>query len=305
MRIALLGATSQIARDLIVSFSASEDNQVHLFARHPDAVSQWLTSVGLEGRYPADDFSSFSTKAFDVIINFVGVGDPAKAKEIGAAIFEITYQYDQLALDYIASHPSCKYIFLSSGAVYGDVFSQPVNAKSHAQIPINNLGATNWYGISKLYAEARHRALPDLSIVDIRVFNYFSHTQDISARFLITDILRAVKNKMVFKTSSENIIRDYLHPFDFYQLVCSLISSPATNDVVDCYSKAPIDKIGLLAAMKQEFGLCYEITKAVDDINATGKKLNYYSQNARAANFGYQPRFTSAEGIKIELEKVL
>ena len=55
MRIAILGATSQIARDLIVSFAAVEDKRLHLFARRPDEVMKWLASVGLSGRYPADD----------------------------------------------------------------------------------------------------------------------------------------------------------------------------------------------------------------------------------------------------------
>jgi hypothetical protein len=32
--IAILGATSQIAKDLIVSFSNEKDKQLHLFAQH-------------------------------------------------------------------------------------------------------------------------------------------------------------------------------------------------------------------------------------------------------------------------------
>ncbi|NOT82503.1 MAG: NAD(P)-dependent oxidoreductase, partial [Gallionella sp.] len=41
MRIAILGATSQIAKDLIVSFSLAKNNQLHLFARRPNEVSAW------------------------------------------------------------------------------------------------------------------------------------------------------------------------------------------------------------------------------------------------------------------------
>jgi hypothetical protein len=46
------------------------------------------------------------------------------------------------------------------------------------------------------------------------VFNYFSHTQDMNARFLITDIVRAIKNKKIFKTSADNIVRDFITPLD-------------------------------------------------------------------------------------------
>jgi hypothetical protein len=111
MRIAILGATSQIARDLIVSFSAAEDKHLHLFARRPDEVTKWLASVGLSGRYPVDDFSEFSKQEFDAVINFVGVGNPAQAVAMGNSIFEVTLCYDELVLNYLKTHPACRYLF--------------------------------------------------------------------------------------------------------------------------------------------------------------------------------------------------
>ena len=100
-------------------------------------------------------------------------------------------------------------------------------------------------------------------------------------------------------------MRDFLHPTDFYQLVSALLSAPATNAVVDCYSRAPIDKPNLLAAMQDKFGLRYEITEATASVNATGGKPYYYSLNTRAKYFGYQPLLTSLQGIFNETEKIL
>lgn len=130
-------------------------------------------------------------------------------------------------------------------------------------------------------------------------------TQDISARFLITDILRAIRDKIVLKTSSEYIVRDFLHPSDFYQMVNALLAAPAANAVVDCYSRAPIDKPTLLAAMQEKFGLRYETTEATTSVNATGCKPHYYSLNTRAADFGYQPALTSIEGVLQEAAAML
>lgn len=101
------------------------------------------------------------------------------------------------------------------------------------------------------------------------------------------------------------MVRDYLHPSDFYILVNALLSAPATNAAVDCYSKEPIDKPNLLAAMQEKFGLRYEIAETAAGVNATGNKLYYYSLNTRAADFGYQPGLTSLEGILQESEKIL
>jgi len=68
MRIAILGATSQIAKDLILSFATQCDHELALFARRPEAVTQWLASVGLLDRYAVTDFSAFNAdERFDAI----------------------------------------------------------------------------------------------------------------------------------------------------------------------------------------------------------------------------------------------
>lgn len=305
MKIAILGATSQIAKDLIVSFSIEQDKQLHLFARRPDDVRKWLKDVGLLERYLVDDFGVFGIQTFDAILNFVGVGNPAQAAAMGASIFDVTLQYDDLALNYVRQNPTCRYIFLSSGAAYGSSFNAPVDAETKASIPINNLQPKDWYGVAKLYAESRHRVQPELPIIDIRVFNYFSRTQDMNARFFITDIVRAIRDHAVLQTSSEYMVRDFIGPGDFYQLIKVILSSPPNNDVLDCYSKAPIDKPSLLNAMQERFGLKYETSETKTSVNATGSKSHYFSLNNKAKNYGYQPTLSSLEGLLIEVESLI
>ena len=305
MRIAVLGATSQIAKDLIMSFSTKEDHHLHLFARRPDCVKKWLDNVGLAERYLVDEFGGFGAQEFDAIINFVGVGNPAQTAAMGASIYDVTLQYDELALNYVRHHPECRYVFLSSGAAYGSCFNSPVDAGNKGTININNLQPQDWYGVAKLYAECRHRAHPELPIIDIRVFNYFSRTQDMNARFLITDIVRAIRDNSVLQTSAEYMVRDFIGPSDFYQLIQAILTSPANNDVIDCYSKAPIDKPTLLTAMQDRFGLKYEISKTNASVNATGSKSHYFSLNNKAKNYGYQPALSSIESILIEAESLI
>lgn len=305
MRIAIFGATSQIAKDLVRSFAIKSKHELVLFARRPDKVKQWLTSIDLAERYIADYFEAFNTDDhFDAIINFVGVGNPAQAASMGAAIFDVTLQYDELALSYVKCNPTCRYIFLSSGAVYGSNFNTPVDANSKAEIDINNLQSRDWYSVTKLYVECRHRSLSSLPIVDIRVFNYFSHTQDMGARFLITDIVRAIRDKEVLKTSPDHIVRDFIHPLDFFELVNALFAASPTNIAVDCYSKSPINKTTLLTIMQEKFGLIYETIESNADIDSRQLKSYYYSTNKRAASFGYKPAYSSIEGLLIELDYV-
>lgn len=306
LRIAILGATSQIAKDLVLSLSAQSNHELVLYARRPVVVSHWLASVGLVGRYAVADFAAFSAdEHFDAILNFVGVGNPVLAAAMGASIFEVTLQYDELALGYVREHPACRYIFLSSGAAYCASFDAPVDKSTMAVIAINDLKPQDWYGVAKLHAECRHRSLAHLPIIDIRVFNYFSHTQDISARFFITDILRAIQSGETLMTTPENIVRDYIGPNDFFKLISLILESPATNNVFDCYTRAPVDKMTLLSKMKEYFGLSYAIQKEPLGINATGVKLNYLSQNFLASTLGYVPSLNSLETIYKESEKLL
>lgn len=306
MRIAILGATSQIAKDLVRSFEVQNNYELVLYARRPDAVSLWLASMQLESRYTVADFAGFTTdKHFDAILNFVGVGDPAQAAAMGANIFDVTHHYDEMALNYLRDHPECRYIFLSSGAAYGSRFDAPADENTKAIIDINNLQPQDWYSVAKLYAESRHRSLTHMPIVDVRVFNYFSRNQDMDAGFLITDIVRALRAKTLLKTSSAFMVRDYLHPSDFYRLIEGVLTSSPTNLAVDCYTKAPIEKSILLESIQQQFGLRYQADKASEGINATGYKPYYYSLSRQAEKFGYIPSMTSLEGVFLELRNII
>jgi len=305
MRIAILGASSQIATDLVSGFFSRDQHELVLFARRPDLVMEWQSRACIVPKYSVYDFSSFtSLDQFDVVINFVGVGNPAQALAMGPAIFDVTYQYDELALSYLRKNPDCRYIFLSSGAAYGATYDEPVSAHSSAKFELNNLRAQDWYGAAKFHAECRHRAHSSLSITDLRVFNYFSHTQDMGARFLITDILRAIQADSVLEVSADSVVRDYLHPNDFHQLVSAVLGS-SQNLAIDCYSKAPVDKATLLETMQLKFCLQYRISDLTHSANATGVKPNYFSLSRRAADFGYDPSFSSLEGIVIESRRFL
>jgi nucleoside-diphosphate-sugar epimerase len=298
MKIAIFGANSQIAKDLLLSFSKKKKYEFSLFVRKVELLNKWINNKNLNESYQVQEYSEFSNhQKYDVIINFVGIGDPAKAQKMGSNIFKVTEQYDDMALEYLKQYKRTKYIFLSSGAVYGGNYQEPVNKDTIATIDINNLKSTDWYALAKLYAEAKHRSLSDLSIVDVRVFNYFSHTQSMNARFLITDIIHAIKNKEVFKTSSENIARDFITPPDFYNLIRTIIDFKPINIALDCYTKSPVLKFDLLSEFGSKFGLKYEVGKDIDIVNATGVKLNYYSVNKAAKSMGYNPKNTSLEGI--------
>lgn len=307
MKLAILGANSHIAKDLIANIAEHTAYQCNLFMRAPGSLDAELRAITERKGFAVLSYSGFDASCqFDAIINFVGVGDPARAVQMGKDIFSVTELYDNLALEYLQNHPQCRYIYLSSGAAYGTNFETPVTEASKAIFAINGLKPQDWYGAAKFQAECRHRALPEATIVDARVFSYFSHRQAVEARFFLSDILRALQAGTVLEVAPDDMFRDYLTPADFLQLIDRILQSPACNEVVDCYSQAPIGKFELLTALSEQFGLQYAIVGDQARINATGPKAHYYSHNRKAAQlFGYVPCDSSLSGVMREIRQHL
>lgn len=308
MKIAILGSTSQIARDLILSFYQNKSYSLSLFVRNIELMQTWLDDANLSEQCQVETYSDFNYKQiYDVVINFVGAGDPAKIQEIGGDIVRITEQYDNMALDYIKHNNQTKYIFLSSGVVFGGDYQDPVdeNTNINANTSINNFGPMDWYATAKRNVEEKHRKLSDLSITDVRVFNYFSHTQDMNARLLMADIVRAIKDKEVFKTSPDNIVKDFITPSDFYNFIQAIIDFKPINMALDCYTRGPVAKFDLLAELEGRFGLQYEVSQSADIINTSSVKMNYYSINTAANSVGYSSEKNSIDGIIHEIDKYL
>lgn len=293
MKIAIIGATSQIACDLIVSFN--DNHELLLFGRDCEVIDKFMQASKLRN-YSVHKYSEiFSERGWypDVIINFVGTGDSQKLKEMGSGIFGITEKYDGYALSFLRK-PETKYIFISSGAAYGDNFDKPVDKDSKMVFPAS-LTPQHYYGMAKYQTECTHRMI-DRPIVDLRVFSYFSDTQNISRNFMVTNMLRAIKNNEWYKVDNNYLCRDYINAQDFYGIVKAVIDAEPMNKAFNCYSAAPIEKDKLLETMAVEFGLKVEITnEAVATV--TGIKPYYYAVDRELASIGYTPTSTSLDTI--------
>ncbi len=303
MRIAIFGATSQIARDLAHFFDSS--TTLYLFCRSKPIVNKWIENQSLTCSTVVCEYEDFLDNDYEAAINFVGSGNPAKTAALGVDIFEITQKFDQLIMQYLEKNIACKYIFFSSGAAFGAVFDKPVSDETIAHVNLNNLQYQDWYGVAKLYAECRHRARPDLAIVDLRVYSYFSRTQDVNARFLLSDVAKAIVEKKSLSISDDPMDRDYIHPADLFQLIHLILVGPRLNSAIDCYSKAPISKMSLMNALQDKYGLNVEVNSVAGLVNATGLKHKYYSLNKKAENLGYEPMYTSLDGILLEMDLLL
>lgn len=301
MRIAILGATSQIAKDLILSLN--DEHQLVLYSRWPAAVAQWLSETNLE-RTANRQVTDFSERIrFDAVLNFIGASNPETIQRLGKQIFSTTEFYDKMVLDYLDEHPDCLYIFMSSGAVFGDNFSTPVNNQTRSIFPINNLMPEHYYGLAKAQSEYRHR-MSSYNIIDLRIFNYFSSTVNIQSESMICGMLRSILEGREFVVDKTRITRDYVGPKDFHQMINVLLNQHKINTAVDMYSRAPISKDLLIERMKERYGLRV-LVREQPVAQATGVKENYYSTNLEAYTLGYSPTLTSIQTIFEEADKLI
>jgi nucleoside-diphosphate-sugar epimerase len=305
MRVAILGATSHIAKNLISCFLRDSRYELFLFARNQGPVSQFLKVTQGDLSPGVFGFESFSSGHYDAVINCVGIADPQKQKTAGVEIFRLTERFDDLILDYLAGHERTVYINFSSGAVYGTAFDAGVEADTVASIAVNAIEPADYYRIAKLNAEAKHRAMADRAIIDLRVFSFFSRFIDLGSGFLLAEMIRCVIDRRPFHTDAVDIVRDYVAPSDLFALVQVCIASGGVNRPIDAFSAAPIRKSEIIAFFSRDFGLEALVDEEAH-VSTTGLKLAYYSANhAAASQLGYVPVLTSRDTIRDEANKII
>lgn len=302
MKIAILGANSQIAKDYISLNERDPALAITAFVRSESLqASKGLFSQSVKLRTYKD---SEILEKYDVVINCVGVGDPAKAGDVRFSVFDISKEFDDVALNLLSRNPIAKYIFLSSGVAYGHEFKSPATKDTVPRNTFNPDISSDLYAKSKFEIEHRHRNFTDLFIYDLRVFGYFNHTMDINLGFLLARIARAIKENRPFLTSKDSIFRDYSNALDISLMINAILQSPARNMALDLYSRSPVEKFELLDTLTGEFDFEYIIDSTDNFVSPTGAKPFYFSENYAAASLGFKPPLTALDNVVTELEKM-
>ncbi len=118
MKIAIMGATGHVAKNLIDHLKGDE---LYLFSRT---------------KFNSYDF--FDSYDYDAIINCIGYGNPADIEKAGPDLFFVTEKYDNLALEYLKRHEETKYIFISSGVVHSPIDINHITKQNFYQVPWKN-----------------------------------------------------------------------------------------------------------------------------------------------------------------------
>jgi len=289
MRIAILGATGQIGRGLARAYH--DRARLTLFARRPDRAAMMAKAAGIEAE--ALPFERFADGKFDLIINAVGDGVPGRIRAAGAAIVDVTAHFDALCLAYLERHPSCGYVFLSTGAIYGPDYA---GARERGRVTPASLTPDNFYALAKLGAEDRHRGLSRHFIADIRLFGYISSEIDLRSDFLLAQMLDALVEGAVFLTQPADLVRDYVGSRDLIGLIDAWMASGRPNGGYDLLSAAPTSKFRILDALEREFGLAWRTEDASKPIERAVLPPSL-SHDRAAEALGFRPDASSLDNV--------
>lgn len=275
-RTAILGATGYIGESLARRWSRESPDTLALFARRPEVLTGWPEGVEIRS------IEDFDAAGFDLVINAVGAGDPARVGALGDTILEVTRQWDERVLGRL--RPDGRYVFLSSGAVHA---ADPQPA----------------YTLSKREAERLHRSLEDRAILDLRVFGYAEHNIKLDASFFLAELAASVAARRPFRTNRADMVRDYAGAEELKALIDAWLGAEAPNAALDLYSLKSVSKLELLELAQAEFGMAVEWVAGVAT-PPTGHKPAYASNDHAAEKWGYHPKRSSLEIVRSLLDQV-
>ncbi|NTW31074.1 MAG: hypothetical protein HGB12_00295 [Bacteroidetes bacterium] len=187
-KVLILGSTSHIAKGLIYYFEQDKDIQLSTLSCRDSEWQYYLYKINP-----------------NIIINCVGKGTASKISTIDYQdLWDYNY-IDNIIIDYLKHKTKPIYINMSSWIVTKDI---RYGDRQHH------------YKINKQYLEMKHRLLPELNIIDLRIPAYFSRWINLDSGFLMSNILKHIKDGDEFNiTTRENKKLYYITPRILYDII--------------------------------------------------------------------------------------
>ena len=113
MKIAILGSTGHVGKNLAYYFGNEYTHELFLFSRNEKKLEKTVSQLGLKKNFSVRTYDEFNNSKYDVVINCVGISDPAKIKSSQGTILETTEKFDTMTLDYLERFPESKLINFS------------------------------------------------------------------------------------------------------------------------------------------------------------------------------------------------
>lgn len=239
------------------------------------------------------DFDSLlATELFDVVFNCAGSGNVSFSVQHPLNDFELNSRAVVYVLDAIRKHqPTCKYVHLSSAAVYGNPVTLPVKESSAIQ-PVSPYGYHKW--IAEISC-AEYAALYGLSVAVVRPFSVYGPGLQ---KQLLWDVFQKGKDASeltLWGTGEET--RDFVYVDDLANALFTIASY--NQGAVAVYNVASGESTTVRSVVEQLFQqLGWERRLLFNDIVRQGDPRFWQADISALATTGYFPEVSLEEGLR-------
>lgn len=238
----------------------------------------------------------FSVEKFDICINCSGAANVSYSLKNPLFDFQLNTLNVFRILDAIRVYnPTCKFVNMSSAAVYGNPTSIPIK-ESHSMNPISP------YGYHKVYAETICKEFYEmygLSVCCIRIFSAYGPGL---RKQLLWDIYqKTINSKRIELYGTGKETRDFIFIDDLVSLIdCAIQHSNFNFDIINAANGLQIT----IQTVAEEMltALDYDGEYFFNHIVKEGDPLNWEADITKAQKMGYTNVYSIKQGIKKYVE---
>jgi UDP-glucose 4-epimerase len=228
----------------------------------------------------------------DFCINCAGKGNVAFSFKDSTTDFLKNVTEVHFLLDALRLHnPKCKYLHISSAAVYGNPNKLPVN-ETDETLPISP------YGFHKLESEMVNKQyyhLFDLPIGIVRPFSVYGNGLKKQIVWDICNKVKANSQLELYGTGGET--RDFIHINDFCAAINLILKeSPFVGDIYNLANGEETKISEIVNCVIRYYDKDVDVT--YNGTNRMGDPLNWRANIDKLKHMGYKKQVTIEEGIK-------
>jgi len=222
----------------------------------------------------------------------------AGTASVGQSIADVTFDfYANTVLTFEVLNalrlnaPHCRFIFISSAAVYGNPTSLPVK-ETQLPAPISPYGFHKWQ-CEQLCEE--FFKVYNLPMAIVRIFSAYGPGL---RRQVIWDICeKAIKQKSITLQGTGKESRDFVHVLDIAKaLMAVATSSPMKGEIYNVGSGRETTIAELANIITKSLGPHYSFQ--FDGVIPSGTPLNWQADISKLRTIGFVPSISLEEGIK-------
>jgi dTDP-glucose 4,6-dehydratase/UDP-glucose 4-epimerase len=280
MKILVLGSHGFIGSHLVASFISKGYTVSGCDLVEDRAVGYAYQKLSIL----SPDFDTlFSSNQFDVCVNASGSGNVSYSLNHPISDFEANTLSVAKVLDTIRKYrPSCKYIHISSAAVYGNPKGLPIKES-------DTLAPLSPYGYHKLMSEQLCKEYYHLYNLPVTIIRPFSVYGNGLKKQLLWDICTKLKNAdtiSLYGTGNES--RDFIHINEVIALINIIINKASfTGDIYNAATGKETSIRQIAEIFEKYFGSDKKINFSSEV--KEGDPINWRAAIANAETLGFTP----------------